>query len=213
MLLVRLLGSARKEPAACDRPGRRPVDGAGLELVRAGVRPAAPVVSFLDYYYHAHEHDLAGEAGPETAPAYFHWRRSMAAIDLLDLEQAALAWTPTSWQRGLYPAEYRDSFLVLHDGVDTRRFTASSRPAGRSDSRSIAGRVIPGSTRVVTFVARSLDRLRGLDRFLTLAERLAAVFPGRDLRRRGRPDSCAGDWTSVFHNHDYAAHLLATIHP
>ena len=104
--------------------------GLGSSLFAPVYAPAAPVVSFLDYFYHAHRHDLAGEAGPETAPAYFHWRRSMAAIDLLDLEQAALAWTPTSWQRGLYPAEYRDSFLVLHDGIDTRRFAASARPVG-----------------------------------------------------------------------------------
>ena len=84
--------------------------GLGSSLFAPVYAPARPVVSFLDYHYHAHSHDLAGEAGPDTSPAYFHWRRSMAAIDLLDLEQAARAWTPTSWQRGLYPSEYRDSF-------------------------------------------------------------------------------------------------------
>ena len=181
--------------------------GLGSSLFAPVYAPAPPVVSFLDYFYHPHQHDLAGEAGPETAPAYFHWRRSMAAIDLLDLEQAALAWTPTAWQRGLFPAEYRDSFLVLHDGVDTRRFAASSRPAGRSEPRSIAGRVIPGSTRVVTFVARSLDRLRGLDRFLKLADRLLRSSPdvicvvvGDRTVRRGLD--------VVFHNRDYAAQWL-----
>ena len=130
----------------------RPIDlvvgrsmGLGSSLFAPVYAPAAPVVSFLDYYYHAHRHDLAGEAGPETAPAYFHWRRSMAAIDLLDLEQAALGWTPTSWQRGLYPAEYRDSFLVLHDGIDTRRFDPSSRQVGhaRRVARSPGGRFRP----------------------------------------------------------------------
>ena len=92
----------------------------------------------------------------------------MAAIELLDLEQAAMAWTPTEWQRGLFPAEYRDDFLVLHDGVDTRRFARSPWHAdGRAvRDRSPAGS-IPDSTRVVSFVARSLDRLRGFDRFLS----------------------------------------------
>ena len=61
---------------------------------RRSTTPAAPVVDFLDYFYHSHRHDLADEAGPDTPPAYFHWRRSMAAIELLDLEQTALAWTP-----------------------------------------------------------------------------------------------------------------------
>ncbi len=80
----------KKRPRAIDLVVGRSM-GLGSSLFAPVYAPAAPVVSFLDYFYHAHQHDLAGEAGPETAPAYFHWRRSMAAIDLLDLEQAALA--------------------------------------------------------------------------------------------------------------------------
>jgi glycosyltransferase involved in cell wall biosynthesis len=170
--------------------------------------PAAPVVNFLDYYYHAHRHDLAGEAGPDTPPAYFHWRRSMTAIDLLDLEQTDLGWTATEWQRQLYPAEYRDSFLVRHDGIDTRRFTPTSRQSRGTSVRSIAGRSIPASTRVVSFVARSLDRVRGFDRFFRLANNLlraradvVCVVVGDPIVRRGLD--------VVFHNRDYPAHLMA----
>ena len=63
--------------------------------------------------------------GPRPPPAYFHWRRSMAAIELLDLEQAALGWTPTDWQRGLYPGR-----------IPRRRSwscTTASTPAGSPD--------------------------------------------------------------------------------
>ena len=193
----------------------RPIDlivgrstGLGSALFAPVYWPAAPVVNFLDYYYHAHRHDLADEAGPETAPAYFHWRRSMAAIDLLDLEQASLGWTPTHWQRDLFPAEYRDEFLVLHDGVDTRRFARSPWHATGTGPRSIAGRVIPDETRVVSFVARSLDRLRGFDRFLAVANALLqaradvlCVVVGDPIVRRGLDVD--------FHNRDYPAHLLA----
>ena len=59
-------------------------------------------------------------------PAYFHWRRSANAIELLDLEQCDLAWTPTHWQRHLFPAEYRDDFWVQHDGVDTPQLGAAA---------------------------------------------------------------------------------------
>jgi glycosyltransferase involved in cell wall biosynthesis len=165
-------------------------------------------VNFLDYFYHAHHHDLADEAGPETAPAYFHWRRSMAAIDLLDLEQAALGWISTQWQRDLFPAEYRDEFLVLHDGIDTRRLTRSHWHATGTGPRSIAGRVISADTKVVSFVARSLDRLRGFDRFFAVANALLAartdvlcVVVGDRIVKRGLD--------VAFHNRDYAAHLAA----
>jgi glycosyltransferase involved in cell wall biosynthesis len=192
----------------------RPIDlivgrsaGLGSSLFAPEYQPAAPVVNFLDYYYHAHRHDLAGEAGPETPPAYFHWRRSMAAIDLLDLEQATLGWTPTRWQRELFPAEYRDLLLVLHDGIDTRRFAPSSWHATARGPRSIAGRAIPEETRVVSFVSRSLDRLRGFDRFLSVASALLrahsdvlCIVLGDPVVRRGLDVE--------FHNQDYPAQLL-----
>ena len=91
----------KKRPRAIDLVVGRSM-GLGSSLFAPVYAPQAPVVNFLDYYYHAHQNDLAGEAGPGTSPAYFQWRRSMAAIDLLDLEQA-LGWVPTEWQRGLYP--------------------------------------------------------------------------------------------------------------
>jgi glycosyltransferase involved in cell wall biosynthesis len=182
--------------------------GLGSSLFAPVYWPAAPVVNFLDYFYHAHHHDLAEDAGPETSPAYFHWRRSMVAIDLLDLEQTNLGWTPTHWQRQLYPAEYRDEFLVLHDGVDTHRFARSAWHATATGPRSIAGRPIADDTRVVSFVARSVDRLRGFDRFLTVANALLrarsdviCVAVGDPVGRRGLDVN--------FHNRDYPAHLLA----
>ncbi len=196
----------------------RPIDlvvgrsaGLGSSLFAAVYWPAAPVVSFLDYYYHAHRYDLADEAGADTPAAYFHWRRSMAGIDLLDLEQAALGWTPTNWQRQLFPAEYRDALLVLHDGIDPRRFAPSPWHTKARGPRSIAGRAIPDDVRVISFVARSLDRLRGFDRFLTVANALLrahrdllCVVAGDPIVRRGLD--------VTFHNRDYPAHLLAA-HP
>jgi glycosyltransferase involved in cell wall biosynthesis len=119
-----------------------------------------------------------------------------------------LGWTPTHWQRHLFPAEYRDEFLVLHDGVDTRRFAYSSWHGTVRGPRSIAGRVIPDETRVVSFVARSLDRVRGFDRFVRLANALCrargdtlCVVVGDPVIRRGLDVD--------FHNRDYRAHLLA----
>jgi hypothetical protein len=61
---------------------------------------------------------------------YFHWRRATNAMDLLDLENGVHPWTTTTWQRDLFPREYRNDFLVLHPGVDGRRFTPHGRRSG-----------------------------------------------------------------------------------
>jgi glycosyltransferase involved in cell wall biosynthesis len=158
----------------------RPVDlvlgrsnSLGSTLFAPVALPGVPVVNLFDYWMAPHANDLAGEMPADTPPDYFHWRSTAHAYDLLELESAAGAWTHTAWQRDLFPPEYRDAFLVLHDGVDVPQPLDPARP------RTIAGRPVPDGLRVVSFVARSLDRLRGFDRFITLANRL--LTDRRDL--------------------------------
>jgi glycosyltransferase involved in cell wall biosynthesis len=163
----------------------RPVDvilgrsaGLGSTLFAPVNYPAAPVVQFFDSYFDPSrsEHD-AGQ--PE---AFGHWRRAANAIELVELENGVTPWTPTAYQRGLFPTEYRDDFLVLHDGVETRGLP------GRNRGRLVLGdRTIPEGVPVVTFVARSLDHVRGFDRFATLAGRLQREFPDLIAVAAGRP--------------------------
>jgi hypothetical protein len=138
--------------------------GLGSTLFAPVYLPGVPVVNYFDYFYQAHAHDLADAAGPNLPVEYFHWRRSANAMDLLDLESGASAWTATRWQRDLNPAEYHDGFLVLHDGVNMARIASLRRT-----TRRVAGRTLPSDALVVSFVARNLDRVRGFDRFLALA--------------------------------------------
>lgn len=196
------------EVLEADRP--RPVDlvlgrsdGLGSSLFAPVSLPAAPVANLFDYYLDPHHNDLADDDAPGAPPVYTHWRRSAAAVELLDLENAALAWTPTHWQRSLFPPEYRDDLWVDHDGVDRRRF---DRPR-REGPFDLAGRTIPSSTRVITFVARGVDRLRGFDRFWTLARTLikarsdvVCVVIGDPIVRRGLD--------VTFHDRDYRATLI-----
>jgi glycosyltransferase involved in cell wall biosynthesis len=187
----------------------RPVDlvlgrsaGLGSTLFAPVYLPGIPIVNLFDYFYHPHANDLADEAGPESPAEYFHWRQSANAMDLLDLENGVTPWTLTEWQRDLFPAEYHDDFEVQYDGVDTLRFVRRA-----SGPRQVAGRAIPAETRVVSFVARSLDRTRGFDRFVELANRLLrassdviCVVVGGELVHRALD--------VAFYNRDYRTHVL-----
>jgi glycosyltransferase involved in cell wall biosynthesis len=181
--------------------------GLGSTLFVPVFLPGVPIVNLFDYFYHTHSNDLAGEAGAHTPPQYFHWRRAAGAMDLLDLENGVTPWTLTDWQRDLFPLEYRDDFEVLFDGVCDRRFYRK-----RAGPRIVRGRTIPPETRLVTFVSRHLDRTRGFDRFIDLANRLL----------RSRSDVvCAVVGSSPvqrmldveFYNKDYAAHVLGQVPP
>jgi glycosyltransferase involved in cell wall biosynthesis len=180
--------------------------GHGSTLFAPVAFPAAPVVNLFDYYCHAHEHDLAGEHEEDRPADYYHWRRSANAMDLLDLENGVRPWAPTAWQRDLYPAEYRSDFLVLHDGIDAANFTPRPGP------RMIAGRLIPTEMKVVSFVARALDRLRGFDRFARLANALLTARSDVLCVAAGaRTGQHALDLS--FFGKDYSAHLFRAAPP
>lgn len=180
--------------------------GLGSTLFAPVYLPRTPIVNCFDYYYHPRAHDLADEEGPRLPASYVHWRQAANAMDLLDLENGVHAWTASRWQRELFPEEYRPGFTVLLDGVDARRFT---RPlGGRTASRTVAGRTLPADVRLVTFVSGAVDRLRGFDRFLELANRLLraradviCAVVGAAIVQRGLDVQ--------FFNKDYRARLLA----
>jgi glycosyltransferase involved in cell wall biosynthesis len=172
----------------------------------------------FDYFLHAHRYDLAEEAGSETSADYFHWRRAANAMDLLDLENGVKPWTPTRWQRDLFPAEYHADFIVLHDGIAAGKGDCPFEDrgtvpfSGDKPLRSVAGRPIPPESKVVTFIARQLERLRGFDRFVHLANRLMkrssevlCIVVGAPLVQRGLD--------VAFFNRDYKAHVLQSTPP
>ena len=156
-------------------------DGLGSSLFAPVVYPGAPVVQFFDSYHDPGRREPGDEA--ESQPeAFRHWRTAANAIELVELENGVVPWTPTEYQRGLFPDVYRDDFVVLHDGVETRGLPARNR------GRLVVGdRTIPDGAPVVTFVARSLDHVRGFDRFAALVERLQADFPGLIAVAAGNP--------------------------
>ncbi len=176
--------------------------GLGSTLFAPVYLPGVPIVNYFDYFYHAHENDLAAEAGRDMPAEYFNWRRSANAMDLLDLESGARAWTSTRWQRDLYPTEYHATFLVLHEGVYPPRIVPQRRTI-----RRVAGRTLPPDTLVVSFVTRNLDRVRGFDRFLELSNRLQRRYPSLVCIAVGGPTVQRG-LDFQFFNQDYGAHAL-----
>jgi glycosyltransferase involved in cell wall biosynthesis len=76
-----------------------------------------------------------------------------------------LGYSPTKWQRDRLPKLYHDKVRVIFDGVDTQLW----RPQPNFPRR-IGNWTVPEGIRVVTYVARGMESLRGFDIFMRMAK-------------------------------------------
>ena len=126
-----------------------------------------PIINYFEYYYRTKGADLDFRADfPYPAVNRLRARARNATV-LLDLENCDIGYSPTRWQRSLFPAVFQPKIRTIFDGIDTTLW----RPLAKT-SRRIAGRVIPPETRIVTYVARGMESIRGFDIFMKTAKRI-----------------------------------------
>ncbi len=155
----------------------------------------APIVNYFEYYYRTRgsEADFRPDF-PVGEEALLRARLRNAMI-LTDLVTCDAAYAPTAWQRSLFPAELRPKIETIHDGIDTTFWSRTAPAGGTSSERgavprtdtaadpgpprealaAILGRPIPQGTRIVTYVARGFESMRGFDVFVRAAKRVLAA--------------------------------------
>jgi glycosyltransferase involved in cell wall biosynthesis len=132
-----------------------------------------PVVNYFEYFYHPHGSDM--DFRHEFPPTELDILRARArnATILLDLDNCDAGYSPTHWQAGLLPAEYRDKVRVIFDGIDTDLYKPD--PTAREEVLSALG--LSAETKLVTYVSRTFEAMRGFDIFMEVADRVAREVP------------------------------------
>ena len=129
-----------------------------------------PVVNFFEYFYRPAGQDLGYRPdAPVTELDVLRSRTRNASI-LLDLENCDRGWTPADYQRALFPPEFRPKIEVIPEGIDADLY----RRRPHAPRRLPDGTAIDACTRVVTYVARGLERMRGFDVFMKAARLISA---------------------------------------
>jgi glycosyltransferase involved in cell wall biosynthesis len=150
-----------------------------LVVAHMGLGPAlflkeaysCPFVGYCEYYLGLRGRDLTYRADlPPVGLAPFY-PRCINAATLLDLLEVSSGYTPTHWQRQSFPERFRSRIEVHFDGLDTELYCPRSPSAGEVESL-LGGRSLPAGTRLVTYVARGLESMRGFDLFLRVAQRV-----------------------------------------
>jgi len=126
-----------------------------------------PIVNYFEYFYHTQGTDL--DFRPDFPyPAINRLRaRARNAVLLMDLEDCDAGYSPTRWQRSLFPRVFQDKVRTIFDGIDTNVW----RPQPGL-SRKIGDRTVPADVRIVTYVSRGMESIRGFDIFMQTAKRI-----------------------------------------
>ncbi len=197
--------------------------GFGSTLFLPEIFPNTPIINLFEYYYLPHspdsDMDFRRDLGWKVSEAKYNRSRCRNAMILLDLQNCDAAYTPTEFQRSRFPAGYQNKLQMIFDGVDRHiyhGYNESLRPAPEHRHlRTIAGVEIAPETRVVTYVSRGFESMRGFDIFMRAAKRIYQQYPnvvflviGTDRIAYGGDDAYMGahktfkDWTLAQEEYD-----------
>jgi glycosyltransferase involved in cell wall biosynthesis len=178
--------------------------GFGSTLFLPELYPGVPVVNYFEFYYHPHQSDM--DFRPEFPSGELDFLRARArnAMLLLDLENCRRGYSPTHFQRGLFPEVYRPRIEVIFDGIETELFR-------RRDGlpRRIGERTIPASTRIVTYVSRGFESMRGFDVFMKVARLIYRQYPDVLFVVVGSDRVCYGGDERHIRHSTFREHVMA----
>ena len=126
-----------------------------------------PVINYCEYYFATSHRDISYRVDlPPAEPAPF-FPRCINAPSLASLVDCDAGYSATHWQKRSFPARFHSKIDVYFDGIDTELYRPGAAP------RQIGDVSIPEGTKVVTFVSRGLESIRGFDLFMRVADRIA----------------------------------------
>lgn len=141
--------------------------GFGSTLFLRELYPNATIVNLFEYFYRPTDSDIDFRPDFPAQPADRLRAHARNAMIFLDLNNCDLGYSPTAWQRSQLPAEYQPKLRTLFDGIDTDLWKPDP-----TAPRRVAGRDIPAGTKLVTYVARGFESMRGFDVFMRVAKKL-----------------------------------------
>lgn len=162
----------------------------------------APIINYCEYYFPTRFADLTYRVDLQPADIASFYPRCINAPALMGLTSCDAGYSATRFQRDSFPPRWRDRIQVHFDGIDTDLYTPIRNP-----SRRIGDVTLAPDTKVVTFVSRGLESMRGFDLFARLAALLSRersnvlfVVAGDDRTYYGWdqqqiPDASVKDWS------------------
>src|SRR5262249_36221641 len=131
---------------------------------------------YCEFYYDLWRGDIGYRIDLPPPPPALLYPRCINAPILAEMTVWDGGYAPTHYQRECFPERFRPKIEVHFDGVDTHLYQPQS--IGRDEAATLlGGRSVPEGTRIVTYVARGLESMRGFDLFMRLAREIGQRRP------------------------------------
>jgi glycosyltransferase involved in cell wall biosynthesis len=178
--------------------------GWGETLPLRTIFPDAQILLYCEFFYGAHGRDVGFDLEfPETGADGRVALHLKNASTLLALTECDVGISPTEWQRSTFPKEYQHKITTIHEGIDVNL----AKPNPEAVFQLPSGQKLTRKDEVVTFVARSLEPLRGYHIFIRALPRIMAERPhaqiviiGGDGVSYGAAPPTERTWRSIFFN-------------
>jgi len=159
--------------------------GFGSTLFLRELYPHVPVINLFEYFYHPHDSDgdmdFRRDLGWKLDPYLYQRSRCRNAMLMLDLNNCQLGYCPTQFQLSRFPKEHRYKLRTIFDGLDRTLYHGRNGklrpPVAERGPRTLLGRNLPAGTKIVTYVARGMESMRGFDLFMQTAKMISRRQP------------------------------------
>jgi glycosyltransferase involved in cell wall biosynthesis len=125
------------------------------------------------------------------------------ATQLIELEYCTKGYSPTPFQRSTYPKAYQDKLSVLFDGINTDFYQP-----GTVEHQSELQQTWPPDAKLVTYVSRGLEAMRGFDIFMEVAHRVSQKRSDVHFVVAGNPRTHYGSELTVIQESTFKEHVL-----
>jgi glycosyltransferase involved in cell wall biosynthesis len=163
-----------------------------------------PIINYFEYFYRTTQSDM--DFRPDFPSSEINKLRARArnAILLLDLENCDAGYSPTQWQRERLPKLFHPKTEVIFDGIDTTLW--KPRPG---QPRKIGDRAVPDDMKIVTYVSRGMESMRGFDIFMRAANLLCLRRQDVIFAVVGQDRICYGGDQEVTGQQSYKDYVLS----
>lgn len=141
--------------------------GFGSTLFLRELFPGVPIINYFEYFYRTQNSDMDFRKEFPPQPMDFLRARARNAMVLLDLDNCDAGYSPTDYQRSLFPKEFQGKLRTIFDGVDTTVWKPMP-----NIPREVNGYKVPDGMRVITYATRGMESMRGFDIFMRAAKKI-----------------------------------------